>query len=187
MLKKEYVEIVDEKGNPTGEILEKEEAHDKNLFHKEVSLFLINSNNQILLQKRSSNKKIKPSKWGLCGGHVEAHEDISKAMLRELKEEIGVFANAEDIVLFYTVLKNRKINSHVEYQYYMFLDRNEKDFVIQEEELSEVKWVNFVDYKNMIINNDPSITRSNNEENLNMIKKLEEIIRNRNNKETEYL
>ncbi len=176
MQKKEMVEIVDIYGISTGEIVEKETAHDKNLLHKEVGLFIINSNNQVLLQKRSANKRFNPNKWGLCAGHVEAYEENDSAMLRELKEELGVTVNKNDIVHFDTVVRKRELNSHIRYEYYMFLDKDEKDFTIQSEELSEVKWIDFNKYKDMVKNNDSTITWSNNKYYINALKKLEKII-----------
>ncbi len=179
-MKKEMLEIVDENGNPTGEVIEKNLAHERNLLHKEVSLFIINSKNQVLLEKRSSNKKIHPNQWGLCAGHVSAYEDTITAMLRELKEELGVDATKNDITYFETILKKRVSNSNIAYQYYMFLDKDIKDFVIQVEELSEVMWMDLEKYKNMIINNDSAITLSNHEYNIKLIEKLENIIENHN-------
>ena len=66
----ELIKIVDKFGNFTGKIIDKEEAHDKNLLHNEVGIFIINNNKQVLLQKRSATKRFSPNKWGLCAGHV---------------------------------------------------------------------------------------------------------------------
>lgn len=45
----ELIEIVDKDGNFTGQIMDKEEAHDKNLLHNEVAVFIINDKKQVLL------------------------------------------------------------------------------------------------------------------------------------------
>ena len=37
--------------------MDKEEAHDKNLLHNEVAVFIINDKKQVLLQNRSANKR----------------------------------------------------------------------------------------------------------------------------------
>lgn len=58
----ELIEIVDRNGNFTGQIIDKEEAHDKNLLHNEIAVFIINDKNQVLLQKRSANKRFDPNK-----------------------------------------------------------------------------------------------------------------------------
>lgn len=112
-------------------------------------------------------------------GHVDAYEDLKVAALRELEEEIGVKANKDDLILFEKVVKKRESNSHITYQYYMFLDRNIKDFVIQKEELSEVKWIPFNEYKQLVVKNDESITFSNNIDNLRMLELLEKILNER--------
>lgn len=47
----ELIEIVDKNGNFTGQVMDKEEAHDKNLLHNEVGVFIINDDSKILLEK----------------------------------------------------------------------------------------------------------------------------------------
>ena len=60
----ELIEIVDENGNYTGQVMDKEEAHDKNLLHNEVGIFIINDKKEILLQvdDKISTKKPSPKK-----------------------------------------------------------------------------------------------------------------------------
>ena len=57
----ELIKIVDEQGNFTGTIMDKEKAHNLNLFYWAVGIFVINNKKQVLLQKRGANKKIKPN------------------------------------------------------------------------------------------------------------------------------
>ena len=44
---------------------------------------------RILLQQRSS-KSSYPRHWGFWGGKVEEDENVSQALLREIREEIGL-------------------------------------------------------------------------------------------------
>ena len=131
----ELIEIVDRDGNFTGQIIDKEEAHDNNLLHNEVAVFIINDKKQVLLQKRSANKRFNPNKWALCAGHVDAGESLESAALRELKEEVGIYITTSDLKPFaereFTI---RDSNSHVTYFYYIRSNLNEKDFIIQKEE-----------------------------------------------------
>ena len=53
----ELLDIVDEQGNYTGETMEREKVHDLNLLHWEIGVFIINNNKEVLLQKRSPNKR----------------------------------------------------------------------------------------------------------------------------------
>ncbi|MDE5539880.1 MAG: NUDIX hydrolase, partial [Bacilli bacterium] len=96
----ELIEIVDEKGEFTGEIIDKEEAHDRNLLHNEVATFIINDKSQVLLQKRSPNKRFHPNKWALCAGHVDAYESLEEAAIREIKEEVGLDVDLKDLHSF---------------------------------------------------------------------------------------
>lgn len=40
----------------------------ESLLHKEICVFALNDNNQVLLQKRSANKRTFPNKWTLLTG-----------------------------------------------------------------------------------------------------------------------
>lgn len=154
----ELIQIVDKNGNFTGQIMDKEEAHDKNLLHNEVAAFVINDKGQVLLQKRSANKRFNPNKWALCAGHVDAYESLENAILREIKEEIGIDINPNELVPFgereFTI---RDSNSHITYFYYVKSNLNEEDFIIQKEELSEVKWFDIDQVIEMIKSKDESI------------------------------
>lgn len=154
----ELIDIVDENGNFTGEVMDKEEAHDKNLLHNEVAVFIINDNKQVLLQKRSANKRFNPNKWALCAGHVDTRESLENAALRELNEEVGINISINDLKPFaereFTI---RDSNSHITYFYYIKSNLNENDFVIQKEELSEVKWFDLDKVIDMIKSEDETI------------------------------
>ena len=154
----ELIQIVDKNGNFTGQIMDKEEAHDKNLLHNEVAAFVINDKGQVLLQKRSANKRFNPNKWALCAGHVDAYESLENAILREIKEEIGIDINPNELAPFgereFTI---RDSNSHITYFYYVKSNLNEEGFIIQKEELSEVKWFDIDQVIEMIKSKDESI------------------------------
>lgn len=154
----ELIDIVDENGNFTGEVMDKEEAHDKNLLHNEVAVFIINEHKQVLLQKRSANKRFNPNKWALCAGHVDTGESLENAALRELNEEVGINISINELKPFaereFTI---RDSNSHITYFYYVKSNLNENDFVIQKEELSEVKWFDLDKVIDMIKSKDETI------------------------------
>ena len=139
----ELIQIVDKKGNFTGQVMDKEEAHDKNLLHNEVGIFIINDKREVLLQKRSANKRFSPNKWGLCAGHVDAYESLETAALREIKEEVGLDLSLKELIPYgERAINISDSNSHITYFYYVICNKKAEDFVIQEEELSEVKWFN---------------------------------------------
>lgn len=151
----ELIEIVDEGGKYTGRILPREEIHKRNFLHNEVACFIINDNKEILLEKRSPNKKYSPNKYGLCAGHVMVGESLKTALVREIEEEIGIKVNEDDLVSFGEKEYIREVtNSHITYFYYIRLNLKESDFTIQEEELTEVKWFKIEEIKELVASND---------------------------------
>lgn len=155
----ELIEIVDEEGKYTGKILPREEIHNRNYLHNEVACFVINDNKEILLEKRSPNKRYSPNKYGLCAGHVMAGESLENALVREIKEEIGIVLEATDLISFgekeYT---REETNSHITYFYYTKLNLDISAFTIQKEELTEVKWFKIDEIKELVKSeNNPTV------------------------------
>ncbi len=56
---------------------------------KGVSCFVINEDNEILIEKRA-DKGLTPGKLDLCSGHIDGNELATQAMIRELDEELGI-------------------------------------------------------------------------------------------------
>lgn len=170
----ELLDIVDEQGNFTGQVMEREKAHDLNLLHWEIAVFFVNDNKELLLQKRSPNKRFSPNKWGLCAGHVDSGETPDSTALREKKEELGIKLSPGDL----RILEDRDVlklesNSRLTRMYYVIYNKN--DFTIQTEELSEVKWFNIDDVIDRIKNNDESITLKSNR--LYLLERLKTILK----------
>lgn len=147
----ELIEIIDE--NRISECYSEEQ--DQKCIHKEICVFVINQQNQILLQKRSANKKSYPNKWALLTGHVEEQERFKDAALREIKEEIGIEIKEEEL---YPFAKRKYITSEDHYEltyfFYVTCSLQKEAFTIQEEELSEVKWFNISDVINRVNEHD---------------------------------
>lgn len=71
----------------------KEECHDgSGLLHRATSIFLFNDNGEMLLQKRSSNKRLWPLHWSnACCSHLYKGENYLEAAKRRVYEELGLF------------------------------------------------------------------------------------------------
>lgn len=52
----ELLRVVDNNGNDTNEILEREELHNRGKLHNEVTIYIINNKKEVLLQRRSRSK-----------------------------------------------------------------------------------------------------------------------------------
>ena len=154
----ELVEIVNQKGEPTGQIIDKQEAHSKNLLHCGVIVFIINDNNQILLSKRSNNRIFNPNKWEICGGHVRAGEKLVEAAIRELKEELGLIIKENELSsILYKECSINNSDSHIFYYYLLKCNKKAKEFIIQKKELSEVRWFKIDTIIDLINKNNDSI------------------------------
>ena len=88
---------------------EKSICHSKNpgFYHKPVWIWIINSNNEILVQKRSHLKKNHPNEWDMpSAGHVIAGETSIQGAIRETYEELGIKTTESDYKFVNTLLIN---------------------------------------------------------------------------------
>ncbi|WP_458396894.1 NUDIX hydrolase [Anaerotignum sp.] len=152
---KEFLDIVDETGQPTGEIVDRETAHAKGVLHRTSHVWLARKKNgkiQILLQKRAKHKSSFPGCYDISSaGHIPAGDRYEISALRELKEELGVKAEEKDLiycgdrkviwddVFFGKPFHDRQISR----VFLLWLDREESEFTIQEEEVDSVLWMDF--------------------------------------------
>ena len=123
---------------------------DKGDYHIVIHSWVVNSNDEVILTKRHSSKKICPNMWECTEGSIVAGESSVEGAVRELKEEIGLsFEIAEAIFFTSFVLdfSNTIIDS-----YFFKRDVDINDLVLQENEVSEAKIVNEKVYRKMCKN-----------------------------------
>lgn len=86
----ELLDIVDEHGEPTGEVLDKRQIHKHGLRHRDVHVW-VTDGVHVLEQQRTWDKAIMPGAWDVSvGGHVGAGESYLDAAVRETEEELGL-------------------------------------------------------------------------------------------------
>lgn len=150
----EYIDIFDENNNPTGIVKEKKQAHEDGDFHITAHIWIINNKKELLLQKRSSSKKTHPNCWDISGaGHIKAGETVIEGAIRELNEELGVKTKESDLK-FISIVKSTKNPKNHEFQYVYLLECNNKieEYIFEDNEVSEVKYVYFEDLEKMVAN-----------------------------------
>lgn len=82
--------LVDHLDRPTGK-MEKLEVHEKGLLHRAVTVYVFNSRQELLLQRRASEKYHCGGLWSnTCCGHPYPHESTQDAAERRLREEMGM-------------------------------------------------------------------------------------------------
>lgn len=98
-MKRELIDVLDEKGNITGKVLPLDEVHQKELWHGVAHIWAYNSKGQMLMQQRSSKVTWGANQWDLAGGgHISAAETPSQAVQRELLEELGLTLEVENLI-----------------------------------------------------------------------------------------
>ena len=141
----ELLDVVDNNNDLTGEIVEREIVHSKGLLHREVGVIILNENQELLLEKRSLTKKQSPGKWAICAGHIEAGDVPEKAIIREIKEEIGIDVKIDDLKFLDVFKRDKKFNNGQQNNTFIYIyvyrtNNKIEDYTIQIEELSEVKY-----------------------------------------------
>ena len=97
----ELFDIVDENGLPTGKTVPRDIAHRDGILHRTAHVWIVRPTMKgydILLQKRSLKKDSFPGFYDTSSaGHIPAGEEPLSSALRELNEELGIAAKAEQL------------------------------------------------------------------------------------------
>ncbi len=110
----------------------------KDDIYRVSALWVKNSNGDILLAQRKFTKSHDPGKWGpAVAGTIDEGETYEQNIIKEAEEEIGL-KNIKPI-------PGPKVRMAGEYSYFdqwytLTVDKPAEDFVIQEEEVEQVKW-----------------------------------------------
>jgi isopentenyldiphosphate isomerase len=134
----ELWDIYDSQGNLTGKVKQRTATFEKGEYHLACSIWIINSNGEALIQKRSLSKRINPGMWSITVGSVLAGESSLQACLREVAEEVGLILNPQDITFLYRTSNNRDC---IWDDYISIHDFNINDAILQPDEVAELKWV----------------------------------------------
>jgi isopentenyl-diphosphate delta-isomerase len=145
----EHVILVNEKDQEIG-LMPKLEAHQKAVLHRAFSVFIFNSENELMLQQRASNKYHSPNLWtNTCCSHQRSGESNIQAGTRRLYEEMGFTTPLKEITSFiYKAPFDNGLTEH-ELDHIMVGYYNE-DPVINSDEVEDWKWMKIEDVKNDI-------------------------------------
>ncbi len=144
----EYLDVVNEDGSLTGESLTYKEVHKRGLLHRTARVWFVNSNGEVLVQKRSNSMRIFPGLWDAgVGGHVSSGETSVEGAQKETREEIGLEIPKEEYQLIFTV-RAPKIKYFDDYTDNEFNDvyvvRRNLDISnlqLEKDEVNEVRWL----------------------------------------------
>ena len=137
---KEMVILVDNNDNQLG-LMEKIEAHQKAILHRAFSVFVLNDNNELLLQKRALNKYHSPGLWtNTCCSHPRDGESVINGGIRRLKQEMGFETELNFLLSF--IYKAEFDNGLTEHEFdHVLLGRYNKNPLINTLEVCDWKWI----------------------------------------------
>ena len=151
----ERFDIVDEHGIPTGETVDRETAHAQGIRHRTSHVWIARKRDdrvELLLQQRSFDKDSHPGCYDISSaGHIPAGVDFVPSALREPEEELGVHAQASELILcgqrvftLDAVFHGKPFHDNqVSNIYLLWRDCEEQDFVLQQSEVASVRWMPF--------------------------------------------
>lgn len=113
-----------------------------------VICYMENSNGEFLIQRASIQKGHKCSS---TGGHVQSGQTLKEAMVREIKEEIGIDVSEDELEFKGRWLKNNVVMCNA---YYMKRNIDINECELQEEEVESVFWKTKEEIEEMIKNDE---------------------------------
>lgn len=114
-----------------------------------IALYVFDTNARVLIAKRHKDKKIDPNCWGpAVAGTVDQGYDYESTVLKEAKEEIGL----QDIapIFFRKIYYETETAKRFCSQYYVVINSETAALTIQEDEVSEIKWISLPDLEEWV-------------------------------------
>ena len=136
------VVLVDQNNNEIG-TEDKLDAHKKGLLHRAFSIFIFNDNYQILLQKRSDVKYHSAGLWSnTCCSHPYNDKPLVEYANTRLIQEMGIQSNLKEFFSF--IYRAEFSNGLIEFEYdHVFFGKYNSDPMLNIDEASSFKWINF--------------------------------------------
>ena len=156
-MKEEQVILVNENDEPIG-LMNKMEAHEKAVLHRAFSVFVLNDNNEVMLQQRAHHKYHSPLLWtNTCCSHQRAGETNIEAGKRRLFEEMGFQAELKE--LFHFIYKAPFDNGLTEHELdHVMIGYFNEAPIINPDEVESWKWLTIEAIKDDMIENPDAYT-----------------------------
>ena len=139
----ELRDLYDKFSNKTDKTYYKGDKIPEGYYPMVVMVVIRNSKGEFLMQKRVASKG---GDWGVTGGHPKSGETPIEGMITEVKEELGLEFSKEDFTEYDSGCDGKDCYK----MYFVNKDIDINDIVIQEEELTEVKWFSMDELKEMV-------------------------------------
>lgn len=123
-------------------------------FRLSCFIWIINDNDELLIQQRLATAKKCPNMWETASGGAVAGDTAIEGALRELKEELGIEAKKDEVRF---IGSYARINDFVEV---FLLKKNVElsSLTLQEDEVQKASWVPISKFEELIQNGEASDT-----------------------------
>jgi isopentenyldiphosphate isomerase len=96
----EIVDVIDAAGNTIG-VFTRRQMRAERLPHRCTYALVFNTRGELFIHLRTATKDLYPSHWDACiGGVLAAGETFAQGVRREIQEELGIDADAEELFPF---------------------------------------------------------------------------------------
>lgn len=128
-------------------------VHQNGLWHRTTGVWVINNKKQILCQKRSFKKDIRPGEWeAFFGGHLAPEEEYKHNAIIELSEELGIKVKENNLIPYKTLKSDKP--THKEYQgIFAYILDEEQDFKYEKDEIDQLVWKDIEEVRGILLNN----------------------------------
>ena len=142
----ELVDLLNNRKELTGETCERN-AVPEGKYRLSIHIWIVNDKNEILIQQRSANRKKFPNMWTNTGGACIAGETSIETVFRELKEELNVIPNIDNLEL---IASYKRKKDYVDV-WLLRQNINIKDLKFNDNEVQAAKWATIEEWKKLLI------------------------------------
>lgn len=140
-MQRNKVVLVDQHDNPLGE-MDKLEAHQKGILHRAFSIFLFNTDGEMLIHQRAANKYHGGGLWtNACCSHPQWNEDIVDSASERLQFEMGMYGNFKKAFSF--IYHSPVENGLIEHEFdHILIGHSNVQPNPHPDEVQDYKWMN---------------------------------------------
>ena len=137
----ELLILVDEDDREVG-FLSKGECHDGDgVLHRAFSIFIFNAAGELLLQRRSAEKRLWPLFWSnTCCSHPRRGETMEEATSRRLAQELGMESSLRHLFTFQYQARYLDLGSEHEVCW-VFAGRSDDPPQANIHEIADIRWI----------------------------------------------
>jgi 2-phospho-L-lactate transferase/gluconeogenesis factor (CofD/UPF0052 family)/8-oxo-dGTP pyrophosphatase MutT (NUDIX family) len=119
--------------------IKRSDAHRSGIWHRAVSIIVLNSHGEIIIEQRSAHKDLYPGYYDIVGGHIQFNQSPIEAAICEIKEELSLKADKkrlealckDDELIEHVVLPEKSIINLERKTVYIFqISLEDEDFLI---------------------------------------------------------